>query len=138
MTSKQDIIDLEKKFWTATQKRDPDTATTLMADPCVLAGSSGVMALTRKDYARMAEGSSWELHAFKFDKIDVRFPSKDVAVIGYVVDEDMTVEGKKLRLKAADTSTWVKQDGEWLCVSHTESILGDPFGRDRQPMKKAA
>ena len=138
MTSKQDIIDLEKKFWTAIQERDPDTATSLMADPCVLAGSSGVMALTRKDYARMAEDPSWELHTFKLDKIEVRFPSKEIAVIGYVVKEDMTVEGKKLHLEAADSSTWVKQDGEWLCVSHTESILGDAFGRDRQPMKKAA
>jgi hypothetical protein len=43
----------------------------------------------------------------------------------------MTVDGKPLSLDAADTSTWVKKDGEWLCAAHTEAITGDPFGRDR-------
>ena len=96
------------------------------------------MPLTREDYTRMSSDSSWELHGFKMDKVDVRFPADDVAVIGYVVDEDLTVEGNEIKLRAAETSTWVKQDGKWLCASHTESILGDPFGRDRQPISQAA
>lgn len=135
---KQHIIDLETKFWTAIRDRDTATAVSLMIDDCLLAGSQGVMALTRDDYARMAGDSSWELHDFKLDKVQVQFPGEGVAVIGYVVDENMTVEGRKLRLRAADTSTWVSRDGQWLCVSHTESILGDPFGRDRQPKEQSA
>jgi hypothetical protein len=25
------------------------------------------------------------------------------------------------------------RNGRWLCALHTQSIAGDPFGRDRQP-----
>jgi ketosteroid isomerase-like protein len=138
MASKKDIVDLETKFWNAIRDRETEAAVALMADPCTLSGAQGVMALTREDYARMAADGSWQLHDFKMDKVDVQFPADDVAIIGYIVNENLTVEGKKLKLKAAESSTWVKQDGEWLCAAHTESVLGDPFGRDRQPVSYAA
>jgi hypothetical protein len=54
-----------------------------------------------------------------------------VALVGYKVHEDLTVDGKSVSLDAADTSTWVRRDGRWVCALHTESLLGDPFGRDR-------
>jgi hypothetical protein len=41
------------------------------------------------------------------------------------------VDGKAVTLDAADASTWVRRDGRWRCALHTESIQGDPFGRDR-------
>jgi len=44
----------------------------------------------------------------------------------------MEVEGKPLTMKAADATTWVRQDGEWMAALHTESLLGDPFGRQRK------
>jgi hypothetical protein len=56
----------------------------------------------------------------------------DVAVLAYKVHEELTVEGKKVSFDAADASTWVKRKGQWLCALHTESLSGDPFGRDRQ------
>jgi hypothetical protein len=48
------------------------------------------------------------------------------------VHEDITVDGSRLAFDAADTSTWVRQNGSWLCAMHTESLIGDPFGRDRR------
>jgi len=47
------------------------------------------------------------------------------------VHEELTVEGKPVTLDAADASTWVRRDGRWVCALHTESLRGDPFGRDR-------
>jgi hypothetical protein len=38
-----------------------------------------------------------------------------------------------LTLEAADSSTWVRRDGKWLCAVHTEALKGDPFGRDKVP-----
>jgi hypothetical protein len=52
------------------------------------------------------------------------------------VREQLTVDGNPLTLEAADASTWVRRDGRWVCALHTESIAGDPFGRDRQPMRQ--
>ena len=45
---------------------------------------------------------------------------------------ELTVDGKPLQLEAADASVWIKRDGHWRCAVHTESVKGDPFGRDRK------
>jgi hypothetical protein len=42
------------------------------------------------------------------------------------------VEGQRIDLEASDASVWVEKDGEWKCALHTESFLGDSFGRDRK------
>jgi hypothetical protein len=62
---------------------------------------------------------------------EVRLLGGDVAVLAYTVHEELTVEGKRVTLDAADASTWVRRDGRWVCALHTESLRGDPFGRDR-------
>ena len=74
----------------------------------------------------------WQLKSFLLDDVKVIFPAENVAVIAYTVTEEMEVEGKPLTMKAADATTWVRQDGEWMAALHTESLLGDPFGRQRK------
>jgi hypothetical protein len=39
------------------------------------------------------------------------------------------VDGEKVKLDAFDSSVWMRRDGEWVCVVHTESLAGDAFGR---------
>jgi Domain of unknown function (DUF4440) len=63
----------------------------------------------------------------------VRFVADDVAIVAYKVSERVTVDGQTIPIEANDSSVWVKRDGEWLCALHTESLAGDPYGRDRQP-----
>ena len=132
MDTKTEIIDLEKRFWQTMIDRDVDTAVSLMADTCIVTGAQGVASIDKATFARMMKGGKWDLHAFWFDEIQVASPSPDVAVIGYKVREKLTVDGQKLTMEAADASTWVRHDGKWLCTLHTESVLGDPFGRDRK------
>ena len=38
----------------------------------------------------------------------------DVAVIAYKVHEELTVDGKTIELEAADSSTWVRLEGQWV------------------------
>jgi hypothetical protein len=128
----QQIIALEKSFWQAIVDEDTDKAISLLDKKSLLTGAQGVNALTHSDYKKMAQMPNWKVHSFDLSKINVVFPKPDVAVIGYVVHEDLTVDGEKVTLDAADSSVWVKRDGQWLNVHHTESILGDPFGRDRK------
>ncbi|WP_395447912.1 nuclear transport factor 2 family protein [Aminobacter sp. UC22_36] len=129
----QEIIDLERKFWRAMVDKDIEGSVAMLADESIVAGAQGTAMLTHDDYRGMArQGDSlWQLKAFQLDDIKVMFPSTDVAVVAYTVTEDMEVEGKPLTLRAADATTWIRQDGEWLAALHTESVLGDPFGRDR-------
>jgi len=72
------------------------------------------------------------LNDFKVKKAEVRSLTDDVACLAYEVHEDLTVDGRKVSLDAADSSVWVRRDGRWLCAMHTESVQGDPYGRDRK------
>jgi hypothetical protein len=137
----QHVIELENQYWQSLADKDTDTSLRLTADPCLLTGAQGAAAIDHATFRRMSEGTSWELHDFSLADVHVELPAPDVAVIAYTVTEKMTVEGKALTLKAADASTWVRNGDGWRCVLHTESILGDPFGRDKaeaKPAKKPA
>jgi hypothetical protein len=87
----------------------------------------------------MMQESTYTIDDFVLDDdVQVRMLSDDVAVLAYKVHEALTVEGKPVIIDAADSSTWIRRDGNWLCALHTEALLGDPFGRDRTPGAKAA
>ncbi len=125
-------IEVEKQYWQALKDQDSDAAMRMTTDPCIVAGAQGVSAIDRTTFAKMMESPSWRLQDFELDKVQVQRVADDVALIGYEVREDLTVEGAHVTLQAADTSVWVRRDDAWQCALHTESILGDPFGRDRR------
>jgi hypothetical protein len=128
----QQLIGLEKKFWNCMKDKDVETALSLTDDPCILTGAQGVSRIDKASFAKLMTGATWTLHDFDIHDAEVHQLSDDVAVIGYKVHEDLTVDGKRLALDAADASTWVKRDGQWVCALHAESVAGDPFGRDRR------
>jgi hypothetical protein len=138
---KQHVIELENKYWQSLADKDTEASLRLTADPCLLTGAQGAAAIDHDTFRKMSDSGGWELHSFELADVQVELPAPDVAVIAYKVTEKMTVEGKPLTLVAADASTWVRNGDEWRCVLHTESILGDPFGRDKgeaKPAKKPA
>ena len=137
-TNEQELIDLEKRFWDAMREKDGDTAAKLTDDGCIIVGAQGVSAIDRESMGKMTVEGSWELKRYSFgDKRQVRFISDDVAIVGYSVSEQVVVDGKPLQIDAHDSSVWVRRDGEWRCAMHTESLAGDPFGRDKQVAKRA-
>jgi hypothetical protein len=130
-----ELFDLENQFWRAVKERDAKTAMNLTDDQCILTGAQGVSRLERKAFEKIIADPSWTLEDYEFKgNPEVQMISDDVAVIAYKVQEKVTVEGKPVTLDAADASTWVRRNGRWVCALHTESIFGDPFGRDRMPM----
>jgi len=128
----KELLDLEKKFWTAIKDNDVDAALQLSYEPCVVAGAQGVARVDKKTFAKMMATDAWTLDDFEIRDVQVQQLSDDVAIIGYKVHEELTVDGKPVTLDAADASTWVKKDGRRLCALHTESLIGDPYGRDRR------
>lgn len=130
------LLELERKYWQAIKERDVEGAMRLTDDPCIVAGASGVASVNHESFARIMSGAKYTLHDFELkDDAKVRMIGKDVAILAYKVHEDLTVEGKPVALDAADASIWVRHDGKWLCALHTESLLGDPYGRDRKTKK---
>jgi hypothetical protein len=127
----KELVGLEKQFWQTMKDKDVEAALKLTHDPCIVTGAQGVSRIDRKTFGKLMAEGNWKLHDFTLDRIEVEKLSDDVAIIGYKVREELTVDGKPLTMEAADTSTWVRKNGEWQCAMHTEAVAGDPFGRDR-------
>lgn len=133
MTKKveDELLDLENQYWRAIQEKDAAAATRLTDDECIVTGAQGVGRIAREALAKMVETDSYTLSSFQLSDVQVRAVGEDVAIGGYKVHEELTVDGKPWRLDAADASVWIRRADGWKCALHTESILGDPFGRDR-------
>ena len=126
----QGILDLERQYWQAIQDNDIDGVLKLTDDPCYVAGAQGVKAIDHATFRSMLESPSSTVERFDIqDAPLVSRVSDDVVLVAYQVRRDLIVKGKPVTLEAADTSTWVRKGGRWLCVMHTESIKADPFGQ---------
>jgi len=126
-----ELLDLENQYWQAMKEKDVDAAMRLTDEECIVAGSQGVARVDRETLSNMLKSAPYTLHDFELKDEQVRQLQDDVAILAYTVREELTVEGKPVTLVAADASTWIRRDGRWRCALHTESIAGDPFGRDR-------
>jgi len=128
----REVVEAEKQFWQSLVDKDAQAAMRLTDDVCLLTGAQGASSFQRQAFTKMMEGATYTLHRFELREPKVRLLRDDVAVVAYQVHEELTVDGKPVTVDAADASTWVRKGGRWLCALHTESILGDPYGRDRR------
>jgi hypothetical protein len=130
----KELLELERQYWQAIKDKDVDAAMRLTDESCIVTGAQGVGRMDRRSLGAMLKAAPYTLERFELgDDAEVSLLGDDVAVLAYKVHEELTVDGKPVVLDAADASTWVRRDGRWLCALHTESLLGDPFGRDRRP-----
>jgi hypothetical protein len=125
----QQLLDREKRYWDAIKDKNGSAAKRLSDESCLVVGAQGVREVSRNALAKMLDAAPYDLDDFSLDDVHFRRLSDDVVAMAYKVNEDLTVDGKKVELEAYDTSVWVRRDGEWLCVVHTETLAGDPFGR---------
>lgn len=132
-TREQELLDVERRFWDAMQKKDGSAAAQMTDDGCIIVGAQGVSSVGPDMMGKMTKEGKWELEEFTFNEKtkQVRFITDDIAVVGYTVNERVVVDGKPMDLEANDSSVWINRDGEWRCALHTESLAGDPYGRDR-------
>ena len=135
-TLKKELLDLEAQYWQAIKDKDVDAAMRLTDDPCIVAGAHGVGSINKQAMIDMMKNAPYTLRDFTLgEDAQVRLLRDDVAILAYKVREELTVDGKPVTLEAADSSTWVRRDGRWLCALHAEALAGDPFGRDKHPAK---
>ena len=134
-TIEQEMLDLENRYWKAIKEADIAAAQRATDDPCIVAGASGAATVDRDTFAKMMSGANWKVNGFKISGLQVRELTADVQMVAYQVHEDLTVDGKPVSMDAADASVWVKRGRDWKCAMHTESLLGDAYGRDRVKQK---
>ena len=129
----QELVEVERRFWNAMKEKDASTASELTDDQCVVVGAQGVSAIDAQTMGKMTTEGAWELEQFSFDEQarQIRFLTDDIAIVAYPVKERVIVDGATLPIEANDSSVWIRRDGQWRCALHTESLAGDPFGRDK-------
>ena len=127
--TRQELLNLERRYWSAVQEKDAATATALSDDPCILVGAQGVGEVSKEQLAGMFDAANYELERFDIEDVHVRKLSDGVVALAYKVSESLVVDGQDVTLEAFESSVWVRRNGEWVCSMHTESLAGDPFGR---------
>jgi hypothetical protein len=131
----QELLEVERRFWNAIKRKDAQGTARMTDDGCIVVGAQGLSAIDQKTMAKLTAEGKWELEQYSFDEqnAQVRFLSDDVAIVAYKVNERVAIDGQTLPIEANDSSVWVRRNGEWRCALHTESLAGDPYGRDRAP-----
>ncbi len=126
-----ELRDLESRYWDAIQHKDGATLTDLTDDTCISVGAQGVRQLDAAQLGTMLDQANYELQHFEIAdrQYQVRQIADDVVILAYEVHEDIVVDGTPESLDAFDASVWVRRNGAWKCALHTESLRGDPFGR---------
>jgi hypothetical protein len=120
-TTAKQIMAKEQKFWQAMRDQDVDTAVGLLDDTAIVAGMQGILHFDREGYRKMAEQGPMKLLDYTLSDERVVFPTQDVAVASYTARQNFTIGEKAMDMVSYDTSTWVRKDGKWLCVAHTET-----------------
>lgn len=132
MTLEQELQQLEEQYWQAMKTSDTQAMERLTAFPCLVTGPQGVMSIDRNAFVKMMQDSTSRIESVRLSDVQVRPVTDDVAVVASKVHRKITVDGKPVTIEAADLSVWTRRDGDWVCPAHSESILGDPYGRDSQ------
>ena len=65
--------------------------------------------MDRDTFTKMMKNANYTLHGFEVKKPEMRLLNDDVALLAYEVHEDMTVDGKRLGIDAAETSVWTRR-----------------------------
>ena len=123
LPSKADIIALETSYWDAMKAKDGARTSQLSGKTTLVTGTGGVMSIAKSEMGKMTEHGEWTLESYAFDDIAVTTPTPDVAVIAYTVDQKGIRDGKSHRIRAADSSTWIRGADGWECHAHTETFL---------------
>ncbi|HEU4498648.1 MAG TPA: nuclear transport factor 2 family protein [Sphingomicrobium sp.] len=131
--NKQQIIDLETRFWQSMKDKDVEAAQAMVADESLVTGPHGTMRADPAKFGQLMREAPWTLDEFKMTDVDVIFPADDVAVITYKVHETGEMEGKPMDMTAADSTVWARHGDRWKVALHTETILEDAKSRQREP-----
>ncbi|MGE0740417.1 MAG: nuclear transport factor 2 family protein [Hyphomonadaceae bacterium] len=121
--TKDEIIALERSYWEAMKRKDGARTAQLSGKTALTTGARGVSVIPKDKMGKMTEEGNWTLNAYEFDDIEVVTPAPDIAIIAYTVKQQVTMDGKKQDLRAADSSTWVRGADGWECHAHSETFL---------------
>ncbi|MFD1709469.1 nuclear transport factor 2 family protein [Ottowia sp. GY511] len=118
-----DIEKLEHAFWQTIVDGRHQEGAAMLTEPAVMVMGRGAMRFDHAQYLQMAGQADAAIEKFALSDVEVLLPTDDVAVITYKVQRTMKpAGGQPAEMATVDSSTWVRQGGQWLCAVHTESM----------------
>ena len=118
------IIELEKKYWQAMENHDYETVKNLTHFPCIIAGKTGLQSVDEATFKKMFEsGDGNKIKVINFSDIETQQLGQDSAIIAYSIQLGIADDDQKSPMKCACTSTWIKENNNWVCALHTETEL---------------
>lgn len=121
MTTQDEIMDLERRFWQAVMDMDIDSAVALLDEHSMTVSARGIYYFEPTEYKAMAMDGEARITSFEFSDERVIFPGPDVAIASYKAKQSFTMGGKNHNMVVYDTTIWVKKRGKWVASAHTET-----------------
>lgn len=118
------LLQLEKKYWKAMENHDFETVKGLTRFPCIVAGRTGVRTMDAASFQQMfASGAGRQIKLLDISGEESQVINEDTAVIAYLTGFEYITGNDRSSFRCACTSTWVKENGNWVCALHTETDL---------------
>lgn len=120
----QEILELEKEYWAAMENRDFNTVKRLTRFPCIVAGKNGIRLVDEESFKAMFDSSeNLNLKVIEISSVDAQFINNNTAIIGYQINQEYAIEKEIKAFNCVCTSTWIKENDQWICAMHTETEL---------------
>jgi hypothetical protein len=111
------ITDLEKSAWEAYKNKQADAFKALLSKDYCGVYAEGIKTLDME----VADMAKTDLRDYSFADINVAFPKSGIALITYKVTQHAASGGQDVSGTYNTSSVWVRQEGKWLGVLHTEA-----------------
>lgn len=121
MPDSAEIIGLEREFWTTMASGDHEASAKLIGKQSAMVTGMGALVFSPREYVEMAAKSPYRITDWEFSDEKVIFPTPDTAVVTYKVKQTVEHDGKTETTDNSDSSVWVRSEGAWTCILHTEA-----------------
>jgi ketosteroid isomerase-like protein len=124
MIMETEIIEMEKKYWQGMEKHDYETVKNLTRFPCIIAGKNGTQSVNEAKFKKMFEsGDGNKIKVLNISEVEAQLIAENTAITAYQIELGMADDKQKPAMKCACTSTWIKENNNWVCAMHTETEL---------------
>jgi hypothetical protein len=119
----KELIQAEKTYWDAMQKKDRATIRSLTGDHFMMTMEEGVTSMPSDQFIDMMLGEDMKVRSYKLDEstATVGHPRDDIAILAYKAHMEYEQAGKPGTIDAYYTTTWVRDGQKWRAVAGSES-----------------
>ena len=124
MIMETQIIELEKKYWQGMENHDYETVKNLTHFPCIIAGKTGLQSVDEATFKKMFESADGnKIKVLNISNVETQLLAENTAVTAYQIELEMADDKRNTPMKCVCTSTWIKENNNWVCALHTETEL---------------